>query len=127
MLRLLRGAPTARAVAAAADVHDDLRGCAECRMLRTTSCRWARLFQVGMTIENMQSAARLAAISTMSYCSGAHRRLGRQRDRLADELRQAGQVLALLVEQHLHHGGGGDDAEPLVELARPRRISRRMS
>uniref|UniRef100_A0A7S4D5R6 Uncharacterized protein n=1 Tax=Heterosigma akashiwo TaxID=2829 RepID=A0A7S4D5R6_HETAK len=40
-------------------------------------------------------------------------RLGRQRDRLADEVRQAGEMGTLLVEQHLHHIGRRNDAELL--------------
>jgi hypothetical protein len=62
----------------------------------------------------------------MSYCS-CPIALGLQRDRLADEVGQAGQVLAFLVEEHLHHLGGHDAELARVELARLAQDSRRIS
>src|SRR3712207_7719858 len=49
----------------------------------------------------------------------SHGALALQRDRLADEIRQTGQVLALLVEEQLDHLGRGHHAVlARIELAR---------
>ena len=50
-------------------------------------------------------------ISTMSYCSGDRVGSACSEIGLPMKSRQAGQVLALLVEQHLDHLRRGDDAE----------------